>query len=116
MVDVIRLEHVTGQSEPDPVTFEVHDLYDDDPDYEGPGRVQRRAIQPSEPVAGEVEFGTEAAIIQLPISVTVAKRGQRVTIVSSMLDPAMAGAHFTVIGVETKSHGTMRRLFCEEVH
>jgi hypothetical protein len=114
MTDTVRLEHVTGQSVPDPVTLEVHDLYATD--YEGPGRVQRRAIQPSEHVVGEVEFGTEAAIIQLPISVTVAAARQRVTVVSSLLDPAMVGAHFTVIGVEMKSHATMRRLFCEEVH
>lgn len=111
MTDTIRLEHVTG-SAPDPDTLAMVDTYATD--YLGPGRVQRPDTQVSEPVAGEVEFGALRATIQLPIAVATAKRGQRVTVVASG-DPGLVGKAFSVLGVPSKSHATMRRLMCEEV-
>ena len=113
MLDTIRLDHQTGMSDPDPITLEQVPVYATD--YQGPGRVQRPGTQPNEPFVGEIEFGTLAAIVQLPIRVVVAERGQRVTVVASELDPAMAGVTFTVGFVQTKTHATMRRLFCTEV-
>lgn len=113
MRDTIRLEHAVPDTVPDPTTLELADEWVTD--YLGPGRVQRADVQVGEPVAGEVEFGTLRTTIQLPIVVTTAKRGQRATVVASADDPALAGTVFTVVGVATKSHATMRRLLCEEV-
>jgi len=76
MTDTIRLEDVTG-SAPDPVTLEMVDTFETV--YEGPGRWQRPDTVAAESVAGEVEFGLNRVTVQLPISVTVAARGQRAT-------------------------------------
>lgn len=112
MTDTIRLEHVTG-STTDATTLAISDTYATD--YLGRGRVQRADVQVGEPVAGEVEFGTLRTTVQLPIAVTTARRGQRVTVVASATDPGLVGAVFAVVGVASKTHATMRRLLCEEV-
>jgi len=112
MTDTIRLETVTGSAR-DPVTLEMVDTYATV--YEGPGRWQRPDTVAAESVAGEVEFGLNRVTVQLPISVTVAARGQRASVVASQTDPALPGARATVQAVPNKTHATMRRLLCEEV-
>lgn len=115
MQDTIRVEKKTGEKTTDPETLAIVDVWA--LVYEGPGRVQRPATQPGEPVVGEVEFGTTATIIQLPLSATGFAREQRVTVaaVGSLSDPALVGMRATVLSVPTKTHPTMRRLYCEEV-
>ena len=112
MTDTIRLESVTGETE-DPTTLET--VYTYETVYEGPGRWQRPDTQASETVAGEVEYGVNRVTVQLPISVTVAARGQRATCVESPTDPANEGATATCLTVASKTHATMRRLLCKEV-
>ena len=117
MTDTIRLEHVTGtEPEPDPVTLETVYIYETV--YEGKGRVQRSGqLSPHESVAGEVEFGVNALMVQLPLSASGIKKGDRVTVVAvgSVSDPDMAGLVATVQANLTKTHATKRTLVCEEV-
>ena len=115
MTDTIRLERFTG-SAPDPVTLEMVDTYA--AVYEGKGRVQRSGqLSPHESVAGEIEFGVNALMVQLPLSASGIKKGDRVTVVAvgSVSDPDMAGLVATVQANLTKTHATKRTLVCEEV-
>lgn len=114
MVDECVIERRTGRVTVDPNTLE------ESPEWvtvlESPCRVQRaRSEATAEPVVGEYEFATAQVTIQLPISVTQARRHDRVTITSAAIDPAGVGRAYTVLRDATKTHATMRRLVCEEV-
>jgi len=115
MTDTVRLERVTG-STPDPVTLEMVDTYETV--YEGEGRVQRSGqLSPHESVAGEVEFGVNALMVQLPLSASGIKKNDRVTVVAvdPVSDPDLLGLVATVRANLTKTHATKRTLVCEEV-
>ena len=116
MLDTIRLERATGDFTRDPVTLEDVPVFETV--YEGRGRVQRTAqVSPSEQVVGEVEFGVNAVIVQLPIGVVGVKKGQRAMVVAvgALSDPDLLGLVATVQANLTKSHPTKRTLVCEEV-
>ena len=115
MTDVVRLERVTGQA-PDPDTLEMVDTFETV--YEGKGRVQRSGqLSPSERVSGEVEFGINALLVQLPLSAVGIKKGCRAKVVAVApgSDPDLLGVTATVAANLTKSHPTKRTLVCEEV-
>ena len=117
MQDRVLVEHVTGtEPEPDPVTLETVYIYETV--YEGKGRVQRSGqLSPHESVAGEVEFGVNALMVQLPLSALGIKKGHRVTVtaVDPGSDPDLLGLVATVQANLTKTHATKRTLVCEEV-
>ena len=115
MTDTVRLERVTG-SAPDPDTLEMTDTYATV--YEGKGRVQRSGqLSPHEAVAGEVEFGVNALMVQLPLSASGIRKNDRVTVVAvdPVSDPDLLGLVATVQANLTKTHATKRTLVCEEV-
>jgi len=116
MTDAVRIEGLTGDVVRDPVTLE------DTPEWatvhEGPARIQRTAqVSPSEQVAGEVEFGINAVIVQMPLAAVGIKKGHRVTVTAlgPQSDPDLLGLTATVQANLTKTHPTKRTLVCEEV-
>lgn len=116
MRDTVKVERATGAVTPDPDTLEEVPVYATV--HEGNARVQRSGqVAPSETVAGEVEFGIGTPLVQLPLSVTGVKRGDRVTVtaVDAKSDPDLLGLVATVMANLTKSHPTKRTLVCEEV-
>jgi hypothetical protein len=113
MRDTVKVERDTGEFTRDPVTLEDTPVFATV--YEGKGRWQRPDTVAAETVAGEVEFGINRVVVQLPMSATGVLRGDRATCVASAFDPDLVGAKATVLGVPNKSHATMRRLLCEEV-
>ena len=114
MHDTILVERQTGTT-PDPGTLEEVATYDTV--HEGPGRVQRPGTQPSETVAGEVEFGIATVLVQMPLSATGIRRNDRVTVTAlgPDSDPDLLNLTATVQANLTKSHPTKRTLVCEEV-
>ena len=116
MRDTVRVERETGTTTPDPVTLEevpVFALV-----LESKGRVQRSGqLSPRETVAGEVEFGVNALMVQLPLSAAGIKKGDRLTVtaIDAASDPDLLGLVATVQANLTKSHPTKRTLVCEEV-
>ena len=116
MRDSIRVERATGTRSMDPDTLEMVDDYE--LVHEGRGRVQRSGqLSPHESVSGEVEFGVNALMVQLPLSASGIKKGHRVTVtaVGAVSDPDLLGLVATVQANLTKSHATKRTLVCEEV-
>ena len=115
MADTVLVERANGGVTTDPVTLEETPTYDTV--HTGPGRVQRPGTQPSETVAGEVEFGVSLVYVQLPLSVTGIRRNDRVTVMAlgPDSDPDLLGLVATVQANLTKSHPTKRTLVCEEV-
>jgi len=116
MVDTVRIERDLGTTTLDPVTLE------EVPDWalvhEGKGRVQRPGqLSPSERVVGGVEFGINALLVQMPLSVVGVKKGHRATVVAlgPDSDPDLLGLVATVQANLTKTHPTKRTLVCEEV-
>lgn len=114
MRDSVLIERQTGTTQ-DPGTLE--DVATWATVYEGRGRVQRPGTQPSETVAGEVEFGVSTVLAQLPLSAVGVKRGHRVTVTAlgPESDPDLLDLVATVQANLTKSHPTKRTLVCEEV-
>ena len=115
MRDTVRVERDTGAVTRDPTTLEEVPVWATV--HEGPGRVQRPGTQPSETVAGEIEFGVSTVLVQLPLSAAGIKRDHRVTVtaVGPQSDPDLLGLVATVKANLTKSHPTKRTLVCEEV-
>jgi len=116
MTDWVLVERATGTQSMDPDTLEMVDDYATV--HEGKGRVQRSGrLSPHESVAGEVEFGVNALMVQLPLSVLGVKKGHRVTVtaVDPGSDPDLLGLVATVQANLTKTHATKRTLVCEEV-
>jgi hypothetical protein len=112
MLDTVKVERQTGATT-DPVTLE--DVPTWETIYEGKGRWQRPDTVAAETVAGEVEFGVNRTTVQLPMSATGVKRGDRATCTASTFDPDLPGTQATVLAVPNKTHAIMRRLLCEEV-
>jgi hypothetical protein len=115
MFDTVLVDRATGTHD-DPVTLET--VTDYVTVYEGRGRVQRSGqLSPHESVAGEVEFGVNALMAQLPLSATGIRKSDRVTVtaVGPLSDPDLLGLVATVQANLTKSHATKRTLVCEEV-
>ena len=116
MTDTVRVERATGTQSMDPDTLEMVDDYS--PVHEGAGRVQRSGqLSPHESVAGEVEFGVNALMVQLPLSALGIRKNDRVTVtaVGPLSDPDLVGLVATVQANLTKTHATKRTLVCEEV-
>ena len=116
MTDWVLVERATGTQSMDPDTLEMVDDYATV--HEGKGRVQRSGqLSPHESVAGEIEFGINALMVQLPLSASGIKKGDRVTVtaVGTVSDPDMVGLVATVQANLTKTHATKRTLVCEEV-
>jgi hypothetical protein len=116
MRDTVKVERATGAFTRDPVTLEDVPVYATV--HEGQARIQRPGgIQPSEEVAGEVEFGISTILAQLPLSTTGVERGDRLTVtaIGPLSDPDLLGLKATVMANLTKSHPTKRTLVCEEV-
>ena len=116
MTDTVKVERDTGRVTPDPVTLEEVPIFD--VVHEGKARVQRSGqLSPRELVAGEVEFGVNALMVQLPLSALGIKKGDRVTVtaVDAVSDPDLLGLVATVQANLAKTHATKRTLVCEEV-
>ena len=114
MRDTVLVERQTGTT-PDTVTLEEVGTWATV--HTGSARVQRPGTQPSETVAGEIEFGVATVLVQLPLSVTGIKRNDRVTVTAlgPDSDPDLLDLVATVKANLTKSHPTKRTLVCEEV-
>ena len=116
MTDTVLVERATGTQSMDPDTLEMTDDYATV--HEGAGRVQRSGqLSPHESVAGEVEFGVNALMVQLPLSALGIRKNDRVTVtaVGPLSDPDLIGLVATVQANLTKTHATKRTLVCEEV-
>ena len=116
MRDTVLVERANGGFTRDPVTLEDAPTFD--AVYSGPGRVQRSGqLSPHETVAGEVEFGVNALMVQLPLSAAGIRKGDRVTVTSvgPASDPDLLDLKATVQANLAKSHATKRTLVCEEV-
>ena len=116
MRDTVLVERANGGFTRDPVTLEDTPTFDSV--YSGSGRVQRSGqLSPHETVAGEVEFGVNALMVQLPLSAVGIRKGDRVTVTSvgPVSDPDLLDMVATVQANLSKSHATKRTLVCEEV-
>ena len=111
MVDACQVVRVAGQVT-DPVTGVVSDEYV--MVYEGPCRVQARALQGQAPRVGEYAASILRLEVHLPVSVTGVAVGDVVGVTGSA-DPDLLGRKFTVTGLSHKSLLTARRLAVEEV-
>ena len=112
MVDACIIDRPSGQST-DPSTGQVVKTYSA-AFYTGRCRVQQVGTQASNPNAGERQLTVIGHVVQLPIDATAYRVGDRVTITTGTLDPALVGRVFTVTSWIPKSHDTMRRLVCDE--
>ena len=114
MRDTVLIQRQTGVTQ-DPVTLEETPTYSTV--YSGKARVQRPGNQPTDLVAGEVEFGIEPVMIQAPLTATGIQRNHRVSVTAlgPESDPDLLGMVATVKANLTKSHPTKRTLVCEEV-
>jgi hypothetical protein len=115
MVDTVLVEEQSGTSL-DPVSLAEVPAYAEV--YAGPGRIQRPgSLSPRDDVVGGVEFGIQAVLVQLPLSVTGVESGMRVTVteVAANTDPDLLGLVATVQANLTKTHPTKRTLVCEVV-
>lgn len=116
MRDTVKVERDTGATTKDPVTLEEVPVWATV--HEGPARIQRTGqVSPREQVVGEVEFGINAVIVQMPLAAVGIEKGHRVTVTAlgPESDPDLLGLAATVMANLTKSHPTKRTLVCEEV-
>ena len=113
MVDSVAVERLTGQSV-DPETLAMVDVYETI--YAGVGRVQRRDLQIQSRTVAEHEYAVAAADVQVPVTAATGRivKGDRVTVTSCVLDEALVGRRFTVLGAVGKTHATKRVLSCEQ--
>lgn len=114
MVDTVLIQSGTGEPTIDAETLEEVEVFSDV--YVGPARVQRPgSLSPRDDVVGGVEFGIQAVLVQLPLSVTGVEDGMRITVteVAASTDPDLLGLVATVRANLTKTHPTKRTLVCE---
>jgi hypothetical protein len=117
MVDSCAVDRADGTTTLDPVTLE------EVPNYasvltDQACRVQRfRGQGQSDLVAGGINFGISALLLQLPLSARGVRRNDRVrtTAVAAISDPELVGTVAVVREDLTKTHATKRLLLCEEV-
>lgn len=85
--------------------------------YTGQCRVQQSQLgadsSPAEP--GEAAVRLVYFEVQLPMTVTGLRQGDRITVTASALDPDLVGRVFVVLGVAHKTHATSRRMQVQEV-
>lgn len=115
MVDKVLIERQDGVT-PDPVTLEDVPVWVQV--YAGKARVQRSgALSSRDDVSGDVEFGIDSALVQVPLSAVGIERGDRVTVTAlgAISDPDLLGLVATVQANLRKTHPTKRTLVCEEV-
>lgn len=113
MIDKVVVERAAGQ-QMDLDTLEMVDTFTTV--YEGMGRVQRRDVQVQSKSPAEHEYSIAAADVQVPVTAGTGEivKGDRVTVTACVLDAALVGAVFTVMGVGGKTHATKRILSCEQ--
>ena len=113
MIDRVVVERVTSQ-QVDPDTLQMVDVFTTV--YEGMGRVQRRDVQVQSKSPAEHEYSIAAADVQVPVTLSTGEivKGDRVTVTGCVLDAALVGSVFTVMGVAGKTHAMKRVLSCEQ--
>lgn len=115
MVDSCR---ITRSGTGDPVFDSTTGRYAEPsrvPVYEGACRVVPGATQVRTAEAGERLVYLRRATVSVPVEVVGVLVGDRVEVLSSELDPDLAGVETRVLDVTRGSHVTARRLVCEEV-
>lgn len=112
----------TGEPVYDPATdttsAPADDTVYDDPDTPGAGGICR--AKPADTVdlaqdAGEAVVGARRYVVSIPLAATAPRRNDFVLMTASLLDPALPGTRFRVLGAAKGSQLTARRLACEEV-
>lgn len=109
---------VTRPGTAEPVYNAATDLYtypDGTEVYEGCCRVRPADTVDLEQDAGENVFGARRYVVSLPMSETGVRRDDIVEVTASVLDAALVGAKFRVLGALKGSQTSARRLACEEV-
>ncbi|HEX5996952.1 MAG TPA: DUF6093 family protein [Jiangellales bacterium] len=112
MQDTCTIRHRTGETT-DPTSGVVTPTYSTV--YTGPCRVQQASPAARATDAGEAELLLLSRVLQVPMSATGIRAGDRVTIDTSALDPDLDGRVFVVRGEFAKTHATSRRFGIEEV-
>lgn len=82
--------------------------------YSGKCRVKQADTIDQDRQAGEAVVGARRYVVSLPMSVTGVRRGDSVTVDTSVLDGALPGVVLRVLGAAKGSQITARRLACEE--
>lgn len=83
--------------------------------YTGRCRVQFKPMQGSGTDVGEAYLLLVRREVQLPMSVTGLREGDRITITAAPLDADLVGKAYVVRDVESKTHLTARRVTVLEV-
>jgi hypothetical protein len=111
MVDTCVVEAVATEST-DGETGQVTRTYSTV--YSGPCRFQQPDAQARQETAGESYLLMSRRQLQLPMSATGVRAGQRVTCTASANDPDLPGKVFVVRDEFAKSEATSRRVGIEE--
>jgi hypothetical protein len=83
--------------------------------YTGKCRVQFKPMEGSGTDVGEAYLLLVRREVQLPMSATGLREGDRITITASALDPDLVGKVYVIRDVEAKTHLTARRVTVLEV-
>lgn len=112
MVDSCTIRRVTGRAT-DPVTGVVSDVLTEV--YSGKCRVQTQGNWGERRDVAQDSIVLLTIQVQLPISVTDVRAEDRITIDSSVNDPALPGQTFRVRDEHYKSEATARRVMVTRV-
>lgn len=112
MVDEVLIEHLSGQTT-DPDTGVITPTWTTV--YSGKCKVAQAAASGSPENVGEATVMASELQLHLPISATGVTTDDRATVVTSTLDPDLAGRKFTIRAPMHKTYATARRLPLQEL-
>jgi hypothetical protein len=114
MLDVCVIERVTGEPGPvDPDTGE-RTAAATTTIYTGKCRVQTYEAHEQTPDSGAHVYSVQRYAVHVPVG-TDARVDDTVTVTSSVMDPHLAGRHYTVVALLHKSLATANRLAVDEI-
>lgn len=82
--------------------------------YAGKCRVQTYEAHESTPDSGDHVFTVQRYYIHLPVAADV-RRDDQITITAAVLDPALVGRSYRVVGLLHKTYATANRVIVDEI-
>ena len=114
MLDTCTIVRTTGPAGPiDPDTG-LPTPAPTDQVYAGKCRVQTYEAHESTPDSGDHVFTVQRYYIHLPVAADVA-RDDQITITAAVLDPALVGRSYRVVGLLHKTYATANRVIVDEI-
>lgn len=114
MLDTCSIVRTTGPAGPiDPDTG-LPTPAPTDQVYAGKCRVQTYEAHESTPDSGDHVFTVQRYYIHLPVAADV-RRDDQITITAAVLDPALIGRSYRVVGLLHKTYATANRVIVDEI-